>query len=83
MQISSLLQIEAECHHGALAKRIGPISDDTLGYFIVLFTILLLHWRRKLKPQVAGYGSLRRTIDSQCGRVPPVSSIPRHPAPHD
>jgi hypothetical protein len=32
MQIPSLLQLEAECHHGALAKRIGPISDDTLGY---------------------------------------------------
>jgi len=32
MQIPSLLQIEAECHSGALAKRIGPISDDTLGY---------------------------------------------------
>jgi hypothetical protein len=32
MQIPSLLQIEAECHHGALAKRIGAVSDDTLGY---------------------------------------------------
>jgi len=32
MQIASLLQIEAECHSGVLAKRIGPISDDTLGY---------------------------------------------------
>ena len=32
MQIPSLLQIEAECHHGALSQRIGPISDDTLGY---------------------------------------------------
>src|SRR5580700_1945195 len=32
MQIPSLLQIEAECCEGALAKRIGPISDDTLGY---------------------------------------------------
>ena len=32
MQIPSLLQIEAECRKGALAKRIGPISDDTLGY---------------------------------------------------
>jgi Transposase DDE domain len=32
MQIPSLLQMEAECHHGALAKRIGPISDDTLAY---------------------------------------------------
>src|SRR5260370_27429675 len=32
MQIPSLLPIEAECHDGALAKRIGPISDDTIGY---------------------------------------------------
>jgi hypothetical protein len=32
MQIPSLLQIETECYQGALAKRIGPISDDTLGY---------------------------------------------------
>jgi hypothetical protein len=32
MQIPSLLQIETECHDGALAKRIGPISDDTIGY---------------------------------------------------
>src|SRR4029077_7795326 len=32
MQIPSLLQIEAECRDGALAKRIGSISDDTLGY---------------------------------------------------
>lgn len=32
MQIPSLLQIEAECRRGALAKRIGPISDDTIGY---------------------------------------------------
>lgn len=32
MQIPSLLQIEAECREGALAKRIGPISDDTIGY---------------------------------------------------
>ena len=32
MQIPSLLQIEAECQNGALAKRIGPISDDTIGY---------------------------------------------------
>lgn len=32
MQIPSLLQIEAECRQGALAGRIGPISDDTIGY---------------------------------------------------
>lgn len=32
MQMPSLLQIEAECRNGALAKRIGPISDDTVGY---------------------------------------------------
>jgi hypothetical protein len=32
MQIPSLLQIQAECCSGALAKRVGPISDDTIGY---------------------------------------------------
>jgi len=32
MQIPSLLQLEAECCDGALAKRIGKISDDTIGY---------------------------------------------------
>jgi len=32
LQVPSLLQIEAECRRGALAKRIGPISDDTIGY---------------------------------------------------
>ena len=32
MQLPSLLQIQAECRGGSLAKRIGKISDDTLGY---------------------------------------------------
>ena len=32
MQIPSWLQVEAECREGALAKRIGPISDDPIGY---------------------------------------------------
>jgi hypothetical protein len=32
MQMPSLLQIEAECRSGALAKRIGPIGADTIGY---------------------------------------------------
>src|SRR5260370_25763509 len=32
VQLPSLLQIEAECRHGALAKRIGAVSDDTIGY---------------------------------------------------
>lgn len=32
MQMPSLLQIEAECRNGALAKRIGSISADTIGY---------------------------------------------------
>lgn len=31
-QLSSLLQIEAECRRGWLAKRIGPISDNTFVY---------------------------------------------------
>ncbi|PYT22985.1 MAG: hypothetical protein DMG58_28970 [Acidobacteria bacterium] len=29
MQIPSLLQIEAECHHGALAKRIGSATTPS------------------------------------------------------
>lgn len=32
MQHPSLLQIQEDCRDGALAKRIGPISDDTFGY---------------------------------------------------
>src|SRR5712691_7951382 len=40
MQIPSLLQIEAECREGALAKRIGPSSDDTLGHRIVAVALV-------------------------------------------
>lgn len=32
MQHPSLLQIQEDCRSGALAERIGPISDDTFGY---------------------------------------------------
>src|SRR5260370_14098899 len=32
MQIPSLLKDDAECPDGALDKRIGPISDDSIGY---------------------------------------------------
>ena len=32
MQMPSLLQIEAECRCGVLAKRIGSLSADTIGY---------------------------------------------------
>ena len=32
MPMPSLLQIEAECRSGVLAKRIGPLSADTIGY---------------------------------------------------
>lgn len=31
-QMPSLLQIEQECGHGVLSKRIGPLSADTMGY---------------------------------------------------
>jgi len=34
MQMPSLLQIEAECRSGALAKRIGPLSADTHSFTI-------------------------------------------------
>jgi Transposase DDE domain len=32
LQFASLHQIEAECRRGALARRIGPLSEDCLGY---------------------------------------------------
>lgn len=32
MQMPSLHQLEAECRQGALAQRIGPLSEDTIGY---------------------------------------------------
>jgi len=31
-QMSSLLEIEAECRRGSLAKRIGPLSNNTFAY---------------------------------------------------
>jgi len=31
----------------------------SFGLFIVLFATMLLHWMRKLKPQIAGYGTQR------------------------
>jgi len=31
-QFPTLHRIEAECRDGALAKRIGPLSEDTIGY---------------------------------------------------
>lgn len=34
LQVPSLHQIEAECRTGVLARRIGPISEDTLGYVL-------------------------------------------------
>jgi len=31
-QFASIHQIETECRHGALSKRIGPLSEDTIRY---------------------------------------------------
>lgn len=31
-QFGSVHRIEAECNHGVLEKRIGPLSEDTIGY---------------------------------------------------
>ena len=31
-QFPSIHQIETECHRGALSKRIGPLSEDTIRY---------------------------------------------------
>ncbi len=33
-QLSSLLALEAECRRGSLAKRVGPISNNTFAYAI-------------------------------------------------
>ena len=38
-----------------------------LGLLIVLFMILLLHWMRKLKPQIAGFQSQR--MCPSCGLI--------------
>jgi hypothetical protein len=43
------------------------ISSISFGLLILLFTILLLHWMRKLKPQVARYGSQR--MCPSCGLI--------------
>ena len=34
-------------------------TSISFGLLIVVFTLLLLHWMRKLKPQVAGFRSQR------------------------
>ena len=39
----------------------------SFGLLIALFTILLLHRMRKLKPQIAGYGS--RRMCPSCGLI--------------
>jgi len=39
----------------------------SFGLLIVLFAILLLHRMRKLKPQIAGYGS--QTMCPSCGLI--------------
>ena len=42
-------------------------TSISFGLLIVLFTILRLRWMRKLKPQVAGYGSQR--MCPSCGLI--------------
>ena len=42
-------------------------TSISFGLLIVLFTILLLHWMRKLKPQVAGFRSQR--MCPSCGLI--------------
>ena len=52
-----------------LAKR-GRLMNATsifLGLLIVLFMILLPHWMRKLKPQIAGFQSQR--MCPSCGLI--------------
>ena len=52
-----------------LAKK-GRFMNATslsFGLLIVLFTILLAHWMRKLKPQIAGFQSQRKC--PSCGLI--------------
>ena len=42
-------------------------TSISIGLLIVVFTIVLLRWTRKLKPQVAGYGSQR--MCPSCGLI--------------
>jgi hypothetical protein len=42
-------------------------TSISFGLLIVLFTILLLHGMRKLKPRIAGYGS--QTMCPSCGLI--------------
>ena len=42
-------------------------TNISFGLLIVVFTILLLHWMRKVKPQVAGSGSQR--MCPSCGLI--------------
>jgi len=42
-------------------------TSISFGVLVVLFTILLLHWVRKVKPQIAGYGTQR--MCPSCGLI--------------
>ena len=42
-------------------------TSIVFGLLIVLFTILLLHWMRRLKPQLAGFQSQR--MCPSCGLI--------------
>jgi hypothetical protein len=43
------------------------VTSISFGLLIVIFTILLLHWMRKLKPQITGF-QLQRMCSS-CGLI--------------
>lgn len=80
MQMPSLLQIEAECRGGALAKRIGPISDDTIGYALQrqapepVFTLTRI--KRPLQPPtVLPFGTNSRQVSALPPNPPPVYGI--------
>jgi len=44
-------------------------TSISFGLLIVMLTILLVQWMRKVKPQVAGYGSQR--MCPSCGLITP------------
>jgi hypothetical protein len=53
----------------AESRRVAFMNATSIsfGLLIVLFTILLLHWMRRLKPQLAGFQSQR--MCPSCGLI--------------
>ena len=50
-------------------------SSISFGLLIVFLAILLLHWMRKVKPQIAGYGTQRMCPSLRIDHISTKSSL--------